>query len=117
MITIDLKALNFYALHGLYAEERKTGNEFEVNLSVSYEPPEDNLKSSTPLIDYTVLFNVVQKQMKKPVDTLETLVTSIAEEVKSVYPQVKKIKVSVAKLHPPIAGFTGNVNVSLQKDY
>jgi dihydroneopterin aldolase len=36
VITIELKQLRFLAYHGLYAEERKTGNEFEINLSVSF---------------------------------------------------------------------------------
>ena len=35
MISIELKRLRFLAYHGLYAEEKKTGNEFEVNLVVN----------------------------------------------------------------------------------
>ncbi len=37
MITIELQHLIFYEHHGIYEEERKVMNSFEVNLSVSYE--------------------------------------------------------------------------------
>ena len=37
-ITIELKGLRFFAYHGLYAEEQKTGNEFEIDLFVTHQP-------------------------------------------------------------------------------
>ena len=36
MITIELQNLIFYEHHGIYEEERRVMNSFEVNLSVSY---------------------------------------------------------------------------------
>jgi len=36
MITIELQDLIFYEHHGIYEEERRVMNSFEVNLSVSY---------------------------------------------------------------------------------
>ena len=38
MMTIHLHKLRFHAFHGIYAEEKVLGGEFEVNLSVNYTP-------------------------------------------------------------------------------
>jgi len=34
LISIQLKELRFFANHGLYPEEQKIGNEFDINLTV-----------------------------------------------------------------------------------
>ena len=38
-MTIELKGLRFFAEHGMYVEERKVGNQFEIDLEVSYKVP------------------------------------------------------------------------------
>ena len=116
-MTVELKQVRFFAYHGLYPEERKTGNEFEVNLSVSFEPAEGVVKDLAATVNYAALFELVNAQMKKPADLLETLLTTIAANIKTAFPQVKKISISVAKLHPPIAKFSGQVCVTVQKEY
>lgn len=116
-MTVELKQVRFFAFHGLYPEERKTGNEFEVNLSVCFEPAEAGVNDITATVNYASLFEIVKEQMREPADLLETLVTSIAGKIKSAFPRTKKISISVAKLHPPIASFTGQVCVTLQKEY
>ena len=117
LITIELKALRFFALHGLYSEERKTGNEFEVTLSVSYSPVTDIITSVTDTIDYVALFDIVNRKMRQPADLLETVVMHIAEEVHAAFPQVKRVEAAILKLHPPIPGFTGHTGVRYEKEY
>jgi len=77
-MTIELKQLRFFGHHGLYKEERKTGNEFEVNVSVSYIPGSELITELSSTINYAVLFETVRKRMKQPTDLLETLVMQIA---------------------------------------
>jgi len=36
LITLHLEKLQFFAYHGLYEEEKKLGNEFELNISASF---------------------------------------------------------------------------------
>ena len=117
MMTVELKQVRFFAYHGLYPEERKTGNEFEVNLSVSFEPAEGEVNDIGATVNYAALFDLVKRQMEKPAGLLESLVISIAADIKAAFPQTKKISVAVAKLHPPIAKFTGQVCVTFQKEY
>ena len=37
MIIVELKNVHFHAFHGLYEEEKKAGNDYEFNLTVSWE--------------------------------------------------------------------------------
>jgi dihydroneopterin aldolase len=117
MMTVELKQVRFFAHHGLYPDERKTGNEFEVNLSVSFEPAEGGVNDISATVNYAALFDLVKRQMEEPASLMESLVTSIAANIKTAFPQTKKISVAVEKLHPPIAKFTGQVCVTFQKEY
>lgn len=117
MITVELKQVRLFAYHGLYPEERKTGNEFEISLFVSYEEGNDGIASIQHTINYAELFELVKQEFDTPVDLLETLVIQMAATIKKEYPVVKKIRMTVDKLHPPISGFKGTVGVSYEKDY
>ena len=117
LMTIELRDLHFHAFHGLYPEERKAGNDFRVWLQVDYQPPEEVITAIEDTINYAALFDIVQKAMNSPVDLLETLVMEIADTIHVRFPQVIKISISIHKLHPPIAQFTGEVGVKFEKEY
>lgn len=117
MITVELQKVRLYAYHGLFPEERKTGGEFEVSLSVSYQPAEEIISHINSTINYVSLFELVKEQFDTPVDLLETLVVNIAGEIKSMYPDIKRIRIAVSKLNPPVTGFSGNVAVRFEKEY
>lgn len=116
-LTIELRDLHFHAFHGLYPEERKTGNDFRVNLQVVFMPPGDRIINIEDTINYAALFDLIQEAMLTPVHLLETLVMDIAETIHTRYPQVIKIIMSIHKLHPPIARFEGEVGVHFEKEY
>ncbi|HEX7904717.1 MAG TPA: dihydroneopterin aldolase [Chitinophagaceae bacterium] len=117
LITVELKHLRFFAYHGLFAEERKTGNEFEVNLAVSVEPDETVITQLNRSIDYAKLYALVKEEMKQRRDLLETFVMELAEKINSSFPKIKKVEIGIAKLHPPIVEFTGQVSVRYCKDF
>ncbi len=117
VITIELKQLRFLAYHGLYAGERKTGNEFEINLSVAYQPSSGTITGITDTVNYSTLYTLLKTEMQKPRHLLETLVMELAEVIHVSFPQVKKIEISITKLHVPIAKFTGTAGVKYQKEY
>ena len=117
MITIELKQLRFLAYHGLYAEERKTGNEFEINLSVSFQPASGTITGIGDTVNYSSLYTLLKSEMQKPRHLLETLMMEVAEVIHLSFPQIKKIEISITKLHVPIAKFTGTAGVKYQKDY
>ncbi len=117
VMTIGLRDLRFHAFHGLYPEERKTGNDFRVDLEVDYCPPEEVITQINDTLNYAVLFEIVDLSMKQPADLLETLVMGIADTIHSRYTQVTRIRISIHKLHPPIERFSGEVGVCFEKTY
>lgn len=117
LITIELKQLHFHAFHGLYAEERKTGNEFEINLAVSYVPPAGTITDISDTINYAQLYTLLKVEMQQPRDLLETFLMEVAEKIHASFLQIKKIDISITKLHAPIAKFIGTVGVKYSKEY
>lgn len=117
LITIELKQLRFLAYHGLYAEERKTGNEFEINLSVSFQPSSGAITDISDTVNYSALYTLLKTEMQNPRHLLETFVMEVSEVIHVSFPQIKKIEISITKLHVPIAKFTGTAGVRYQKNY
>jgi len=116
-ITIELKQLRFFAYHGLYAEERKTGNEFEVYLSVAFVPFAGTITHLDDTVNYASLYDLLKVEMQKPRDLLETFVMEVAEKIHLAFPPVKEINLDVTKLHAPIPKFTGTVGVKYSRKY
>ena len=111
LLTISLNNVRFRAYHGLYPEERQKGNDFVVNMQVTYAPRTGMITALEDTIDYASLFEIINASMQKPVDLLETLVQAMAQAVHQKFPQVKEIAVSVEKLNPPIDKFSGTAAV------
>ena len=117
LLTISLNNVRFRAYHGLYPEERQKGNDFVVNMRVSYLPVNSRILSLGDTVDYAQLFEIVNIIMEKPVDLLETVVQGIAHAVHEQFNVIKEINVSVEKLNPPIDQFSGSVVVSYNATY
>ncbi|MEO7983206.1 MAG: dihydroneopterin aldolase [Bacteroidota bacterium] len=117
ILTISLNNVRFRAYHGVHPEERQKGNDFVVNMQVSYIPEAGAILSLADTIDYANLFEIINETMQQPVDLLETLVQTIANTTYQQYPHVKEITVSVEKLNPPIDKFTGTAEVKFSRTY
>jgi dihydroneopterin aldolase len=116
-ITIELNKLRFFAFHGLYTEEKKTGNEFEVDLSVAYVPRNGTVTGLEDTVNYVELYDLLKKEMQKPRELLETLAMEFTDRVHASFPVIKKVEIRITKLYPPIERFTGNVGVHYSKEY
>jgi 7,8-dihydroneopterin aldolase/epimerase/oxygenase len=117
VVTITLKQLRFFAHHGLYEEERKVSNEFIVDLEASFESSVPVITKMSETINYIKLYELVKKRMLQTTDLLETLATSITEDIHRSYPQVKKISIAITKKYPPVINFSGNVAVNYVKEF
>ena len=116
-MTIELKKLRFFAFHGLYKKEKELGGQFEVNLAVSFYPGEKNIRSIKKTINYEHLFDFLKSEMQVPRDLLETLAMEVVEKMKLKFPEVKKVRICITKMNPPIASFTGEVAITYEKEF
>jgi dihydroneopterin aldolase len=117
MVTIKLKQLRFFAHHGLYEEERKVSNEFIVDLEVDFESQAGVITKMNETINYIKLYELVKKHMLQTTDLIETLAMTITDAIHNLYPQVKKVSISITKKFPPVINFSGNFSVNFEKVY
>jgi dihydroneopterin aldolase len=117
LLTISLNNVRFRAYHGIHPEERQKGNDFVVNMHVSYIPKNETILSLDDTIDYGILFEIINSTMQRPVDLLETLAQTIAHNSYKRFPQIKEVTVCVEKLNPPIDKFTGSAEVKYSKKF
>lgn len=114
MLSIHLHQLVFHAFHGLYEEEKILGNEFMVDLTVQHHPANIPIHAINDTINYVALYELVKKRMEVPVLLLETLATSIAQDILLQFVLAETVNISITKLHPPISEFSGQVGVSFE---
>ncbi len=107
MLTVSLHNARFNAPVGLYPQEMKTGNELEIDVSVSKQADIGEL----PLINYEWLYEVVKLSVATPVALLENIVQHIILAVQREYPEAT-VTASVRKLHPPMDGSIEAASVS-----
>ena len=115
MLTIELQNLIFHAQHGLYEEERKVRNTFEVNLSVSFPEQETGYESTEDTISYVNLYAIVKQKIQNPVFLLEKICQDIILKIKNQYPAVTEIRISIYKLQAPIESFIGKAGVTMHR--
>jgi dihydroneopterin aldolase len=111
--SIHLNDLAFRAPVGVFAEEKKLGTDIVINVAVSVNQlPED----AKQYLDYAAIFQLVRKSAAQPVDLLEELSLSIIQGLFIRFPDIHKIDVRIRKIHPPILGCRGSVEVCISQN-
>ena len=114
MLTIQLNNLIFHAYHGLYEEEKIIGNDFEVNMDVTF----NELKKITHIhetVDYVKIHGIIKKVMENPTPLIETVVQEMVDQIKLFDPKIVSVMVNIKKLNPAIANFNGTVGITYNK--
>ncbi len=114
MLTIHLNNLIFHAFHGLYQEEKLIGNDFEVNVEVTFTA-KNKVSDLADTIDYVSLHDIIRKVMEIPTPLIETVVQEIAGQIKLFDDKITIVLVSIKKIGPVIANFKGTVGISYTK--
>lgn len=109
---IHLRDVKIIAHHGCNVGEELTGNEFIVNLTVSFELINNTITELDQTVNYAALFHIVSKYMNQRTDLLETIACQIADTIMQNYSIVQTVEISIFKLHPPIPNFEGNVGIT-----
>ena len=114
---ITLEGIEFFAYHGFYQEERKTGNRYSVDITVeanlSQAAEEDSLQET---VNYEKLYQMVSEVMQQPSKLLEHIGHRLIEQTFRDFPGVSSIEVVVSKFNPPVGGVCRRAMVTLQRD-
>lgn len=112
---IVLDSMEFHAYHGCYELERRVGNRFAVDLEITAElgrVAEDD--DVTQAVNYLTVYEIVREQMALTQHTVERVARNIIGAVRTRYPQIVRLRCSVAKLAPPLGGKVRSVRVVLE---
>lgn len=102
--TIAIEGAEFFAYHGYYEAERKTGNTFILNVEVdvkTFDSADDNI---TDTINYESLYTICKNEMGQTRKLLETVVFDILETIKEKHESVVGARVEMKKKGPQLGG-------------
>lgn len=116
MGVIKLKNIRLYCYHGCLKEETLIGSDYLVNLKVTSSlgkaSKTDHLQDT---VDYVYLNAIVKREMAIPSKLLEHVAKRIIDGIFNELPTVNNVKISVAKINPPIGGDVEAVSVTLKE--
>ena len=116
MGTIKLKNIRTFSFHGCLPEEGRIGSEYSVDLEIKTDLRQSAVSDKlADTVDYVYLNRVVKDEMDIRSNLLEHVAHRIIVKIFNDLPQVSRIKVSVAKLNPPIGGDVESVAVEMEE--
>ncbi|EAR13814.1 putative dihydroneopterin aldolase [Polaribacter irgensii 23-P] len=113
---IQVNNIKLYAFHGCLDEEAKIGSEYRVDVEVKADlrksAKSDELADT---VDYVHLNHIVKEEMAIRSKLLEEVAQRILNRVFKEIRKVKRAKVAVSKINPPIGGNVEEVVIILTK--
>lgn len=112
---IAVEGIRLYAYHGCLDEEAKIGGNYIVDVYMETDFTEaaktDDL---TKTIDYCVIYEISKKEMAIRSKLIEQVADRIYKNIQKTFPSLKKIRVKVTKLSPPMNGNVERVFVEIE---
>ena len=114
---INLTGIKAFGYHGVFKEERIHGQTFIADVELSLEliqaSKSDALDST---IDYSKVVDLVVEEIQgEAVNLIERLAGRIAQKIKSTYPSVNKVVVTVHKPHAPVDAEVKDISVTITR--
>lgn len=116
-MTIELAGLHFYAQHGVHAEEALTGNEFKVDIRVTFVPAVALITALEDTISYADIYHIAKATFEQTEMLLETCAMKMSENIYKQFPQVTCIQISIQKLAAPIINFSGTAGITYTRRF
>lgn len=114
---IRLENVKFYAFHGNFKEEEKSGNSFVINLAVTTEIDDLLTDKLEDTVDYCILNDILHEEMAKPSRLMEHVIKRIITRLEAEPFKMDKLFISMKKLTPAFGGNCGASVVEIEKEY
>ena len=116
MGTIALEGLEFFSYHGFYDEEQKIGNKYSVDIIVTADFSDAaRLDRLSATVNYEALYKITASVMQQSARLLEHIAHRIIQEIRTTYPDLQSVEVSVSKFNPPIGGVCHRAKITLKE--
>jgi dihydroneopterin aldolase len=111
---IEIEGMKFYAFHGHFEVEQIVGNEFSVDLKIETDCSKAALSDDlNDALNYQTTYEIVKIEMAQPSKLLENVAKRILDKLYDDFKTIKKAKVKISKINPPMGGEIEKVSVSL----
>lgn len=115
LITIQLKAMRFYAFHGVLAQENRVGGDYQVDLKLQVNVDaeaylHDNLQGT---LNYAQVYEHVRMSMNQPSQLLEHAAYRMAKSLLQQFQRIAAVDITLTKVNPPIGGSLAGASVNL----
>ena len=105
-----------FSHHGCLKEETIIGSEYRVDLwvdsSLDKAAKSDALEDT---VDYVLLNRIVESEMQTPSKLLEHVGQRIIDRLFKEASNIDAVKISIAKINPPIGGDVASVSVIMKQ--
>ena len=110
---ISLNGLEFNSKIGLFDFEKEKGNTFIVNISIDVNNIiyDDTIEGT---VDYSNLFSIIEREMSKEYNLIETVAHKISSSIHSQIKNIKLCRLEIIKKNPPIEGNIDNSSFILE---
>ena len=106
MAIVGLEGVRIRGPHGFYPEEEVLGNEFLIDVFVSTNTKRAALTDDLgKTVNYETLYLMVQSEMRKSSQLIETLADRIVMRIEEYYEHnIDGVRIILRKLNPPLGG-------------
>jgi dihydroneopterin aldolase len=116
MDKIKVEGISLYAYHGCLDEEAAIGTNYRVNVTVWGDllqaAQADDLDNT---LDYVIINRIVEEEVAIRAKLIENVADRILNRLLVEMPSLKKAKVKLSKMSPPINGEVDKVSVVMKR--
>lgn len=114
---IGIERAEFFAFHGYYEEERKSGNTFVINAWVEkgMDVAEKHQIDLEQTFNYELIFNICETEMRITQHLLETVALNILAGFEKSFPDATGMYIRIDKMGPQLGGKVGSSFVEFSK--
>jgi dihydroneopterin aldolase len=113
---IEIEGMHFYAFHGHFEAEQIVGSKFRVDIKIktgcTKAAETDNLDDA---LNYQNVYEIIHQEMGTKSKLLENIAKRILDALYSKFSEIKKVRLKISKLNPPMGGEIEKVSVTLTR--
>jgi dihydroneopterin aldolase len=107
----------FYGFHGAYAEERKLGQRYLVDIELETPQEHDTeIRKLEDTIDYTIVFNLIKQVMEtNSYQLMENCANHVLDELFLQFPGIISAEISIKKPSVAINGSLDSAEIIMDR--
>ncbi|MBE50560.1 MAG: dihydroneopterin aldolase [Flavobacteriales bacterium] len=114
MALISIEGIKVFAFHGHFPEERTLGGHFIINVWVHTDSEKVVITDEiNDTLDYVKIIEIVKREMEKTSKMIESPAKRIVDNILT-QDRVKKVKVELEKVSPPVKANFEKISVTLE---